>query len=98
MDLEDIHCLLNPVLQADLRTILELTPYDRRLDVTKAFCRLTDSDWAARTGMSLKNVSRWFNGRNKLPFGAAYRLAQVVGVEPTLLFEGYVRERPKRRT
>jgi hypothetical protein len=89
--LADLPCLLNPVQSADLTTILELTPYPRRIAVALAFVGLSRREWIGaarfpRTISSMEtNMSRW-SASAMIPFEAAARFAHVFGVSPELLF------------
>lgn len=87
---DDLRPILNPTQQADLGMVLRVTLCARRVDVTLAWAGLTQDRWAAESGTSRHNLCRWLAGENKIPFGAAVRLARVIGVDPVLLFEAYI--------
>lgn len=82
--------VLNPVQQADLDAILRLTPAHRRMNVVMAFCGLELPEWASRSGMERHSVTRWLTHQTRMPFGAGFRLAAVIGVDTQLLFAAYI--------
>lgn len=83
---DDLVPKLNLVQQSDLTHILSLTPYRRRVAVMLAYVDLYEEDWCNMAGLSAKSVRDWLRGTHKMPFGAAYRLARVIGVDPEQLF------------
>lgn len=91
LHVDDLPCLFNPVQVADLTTVLEHTPARRRVAVTLAFAELTRQEWCDLAGitLSLEAVGHWLRHRSDLPFGAACRLAAVLGQPVKLLFSEY---------
>jgi hypothetical protein len=87
---DDLQPMLNPVHQKDLAHILWITPEHRRVDVALAFMGLTHRRWAEEAGVTDYNsLLRWLRKEHRLPLGAAFRLARVIGVEVDLLFADY---------
>lgn len=88
IEYDDIVCVLNPLLSIDLKQILLMTPEERRLDVSLSFAGINMIDLFKKAGFNLeeKNIYRWTTYQNKLPLGAAFRLARVFGVPVEILF------------
>lgn len=87
---DDLPCVLNVVQAQDLSTILELTPASRRVAVALAFSGLTPESWSRAAGMDRVQVHRWVRVRRhryRLPYGAALRLATVLGQSADVLFK-----------
>ena len=91
LSFDDIICVLNPLQSCDLKQILLMTQIDRRLSVALSFSDITIDDLARKSGLDSSECSsslrRWIKGENKLPLGAAFRLAKVFGVPVEILFE-----------
>ncbi len=78
---------LNACRQRDLATILELTPARLRMAVALAFADWNMDEWALEAGINKNTIWRWKGGANRIPLGAAYRLARVLGADPLQLFQ-----------
>lgn len=87
---DDLPIRANPVQVVDLSVILERTLADRRPAVALAFLGLDAKEWSELAGFNQSTLSRWLNRVNHLPYGAAVRLAHVLGLDPILLFTGWV--------
>ena len=95
LDFDDLPCALNPIQACDLKQILLMTPEDRRLDVACAFSGLTPVKAFTLAGLldddtpggGSRNYNRWLKHENKLPLGAAFRVAKVFGVPCEILFQ-----------
>ena len=87
---DDLLPILNQTRSSDLALVLELTPPRFRPPVAMAFADLTLSRWAEEAGLEEITVGRWLRSLNRIPFGAALRLAKVLGVEADLLFRALV--------
>lgn len=87
---DDLPCLLNMVQIDSLNEALRLAPEHRRPFVLIAWLELDQARWAHEAGFEPPTLLRWLQRYNRLPFGAAVRLARVVGLDPVMLFEGYV--------
>lgn len=89
---DDIVIALNPVVSADLEQILTLTAARRRPSVAMAFSDLTVPQWSLYAGLDDRSVCRWLVARDtRLPFGAALRLARVMGeIDLRILFADWV--------
>lgn len=88
---DDIKCVLNSVQSCDLKQILFMTPEDRRLEVALAFTGLSNKELFGISGFDTEATKsgwwRWLRHENRLPLGAAFRLAKVFGVPAEVLFE-----------
>ena len=90
---DDIKCVLNPVHVSDLKQILSMTPVNRRFSVALSFANITPETLAMQAGlynhenMKLNNTwRRWLRHECKIPLGAAFRFAKVLGISVELLF------------
>lgn len=88
LDYDDIICVLNPLQSCDLKQILLMTPEDRRLNVALVFSGIKIEELFKKSGLDNDNnyAYRWIRYENKLPLGAAFRLAKVFGVSVEILF------------
>jgi len=84
---DDLTPKLNECRQRDLMTILDLTPPRYRVSVALAFAGWSQEDWATEAGICRKSISLWMRCKNRMPLGAAYRLARVMGADPFQLFQ-----------
>lgn len=87
---DDLESVLNPLQAHDLETILGLTPERKRVPVALAFVGWGNREWAQAAGIHEPTLSRWLARQNRLPLGGAIRLARVIGIDPFILFQGYV--------
>jgi len=89
---DDIPCALNPLQACDLKQVLLLTPEDRRFVVACAFAALEPHDIFDRAGLVSdskhgdKQWQRWTGHEHRIPLGAAFRVAKVLGVPCEVLF------------
>lgn len=101
-DYEEISCYLNPVQSHDLKEILLLTSASRRLNVSLAFSGLTERELITKSG--IRGITdgtnslwkRWMRKDIKLPLGAAFRIAKVLGTPAEILFESFMFYRAER--
>jgi transcriptional regulator with XRE-family HTH domain len=84
---DDLIPKLNPCRQKDLAAILDLTPPRLRIAIALTFAEWTQDEWAEEAGINSVTVGRWRNGFNRIPLGAAFRLARVLGADPLQLFQ-----------
>ncbi len=84
---DDLLPKLNPYRQKDLAAILDLTPPRLRITMALVFAEWTQDEWAEEAGINAVTVGRWRNGFNRIPLGAAFRLARVLGADPLQLFQ-----------
>lgn len=87
---DEIPAVLNPSRAADLEWILRMTPERLRPDVACAFADLSASQWTDLADIDYDVARHWLARRARLPLGAAFRMARVIGVSVELLFEGFV--------
>jgi len=78
---------LNECRQRSLVRIFEETPPRLRISMALAFCEWTYEEWSNEAGITPKTVCQWVRGLNRIPFGAAIRLARVIGADPMQLFQ-----------
>lgn len=88
--IDQIVSALNPCRARDLEWILRMVLSRARVPVALAFTELSHRAWATQAGFDEAYLSRWLAGKHKLPLGAAFRLAKVIGVDCELLFEHYI--------
>lgn len=86
---EDLVSVLNPVRASDLSAILRLCPARVRPEVAMAFAELDRQHWCHLAGLEPVSLMRWLRGESRLPYGAALRLAHVLGVSAEQLFQGW---------
>lgn len=82
----EIQPVLNLVRANDLLFVLGVTQPERRVDVALAFAGLTIVQWSEAAGLGHVQVGRWLERQHRMPLGAAFRLAKVLGVETDVLF------------
>lgn len=95
--IDDLPVVLNPAIQNDLRVVLSYTQPERRWKVMLAFLGFDQQDVAQASGITERSLSGWFAQRGptrakyhtRLPLGAAFRIAKVLGQEVDLLFAAY---------
>lgn len=90
VSVDDMPSALNELQARDLETILTMTPERRRVEVALAFVGWEVPTWATAAGLQHVTVWRWLRRENRLPLGGAVRLARVLGIDPLLLFQGYL--------
>jgi len=78
---------LNPCRQRDLARILDITSPRLRIPMALTFCEWTSEQWSQEAWITPKTVCQWVRGLNRIPFGAALRLAKVMGADPMQLFQ-----------
>ncbi len=88
--IDELCPMLDPRACAKLIMVLDLTPPERRVAVALAYANITMVAWAREAGMPGSTVWRWVSAtgdkRMRMPLGAAFRLAKLLGVEPGILF------------
>lgn len=89
--IEGIDCALSPYDQRALERAVAEAPLGRRVDVALAWSGLDAEEWATAADLEYRSVHRWIRKHTRLPFGAAYRLAAVMGVPAETLFAGYLK-------
>lgn len=90
VSVDDLPSALNELQARDIETILTMTPERRRVEVALAFVGWEVPTWATAAGLQHVTVWRWLRRENRLPLGGAVRLARVLGIDPLLLFQGYL--------
>lgn len=87
---DDIIPILNPSSLLDLEDYLLRCPPRVRVEIAKARAELTTAEWARRAGVDDSAIFHWMTKARKLPLGAAFRLARIIGVDPQILFIHYI--------